>query len=267
LIASLIPVGDPSTAQSVALFLVTVLVATGVLVALRVLRTAGTSVGLISRSRGDALVLLGVSGAGKTLLYYTLRNGVAGGDKSSDDSRVPRTVPSMAPNDEAFPLLLESSESGALPPKPRVEDFPGHGSQQYRLPEFLEAARSIVFVVNAASPKSFAAAAERLYEVLASRMLVAARVPVLVLCLHSDSPSAHPVEHIQNTLAELVDRKRTLQHTMKALDDSSASATVPVGTPGQQFTFEQSTLPIEFARGSAVTGELSALRSWISRTW
>ncbi|XP_057984963.1 uncharacterized protein LOC110631684 isoform X2 [Hevea brasiliensis] len=93
---------------------------------------------LFKRTKSNTIVLTGLTGSGKTVLFYQLQDG------SSHQG----TVTSMEPNEETFILHSESSKKGKIKPVHLV-DVPGHSRLRPKLDEFLPQAAGIVFVVDA----------------------------------------------------------------------------------------------------------------------
>ncbi|CAI5503264.1 unnamed protein product [Closterium sp. Naga37s-1] len=88
--------------------------------------------------RFNTIVLLGLCGAGKTSLWYKLRDGSTHGG----------TVTSMAVNDDKFPLHAELSKNPRARPVHLV-DLPGHPRLRSLGAPFLSRACGIVFLVDA----------------------------------------------------------------------------------------------------------------------
>nr|TKS10046.1 hypothetical protein D5086_0000086320 [Populus alba] len=81
---------------------------------------------LLKRTKSNTIVLSGLSGSGKTVLFYQLRDG------SSHQG----TVTSMEPNEGTFLLHSESAKKGKIKPV-HVVDVPGHSRLRPKLDEFL----------------------------------------------------------------------------------------------------------------------------------
>ncbi|KAL6199682.1 hypothetical protein ACLB2K_029465 [Fragaria x ananassa] len=92
---------------------------------------------LFKRQKANTILLTGLSGSGKTVLFYQLQDG------SSHQG----TVTSMEPNEGTFVLHSEKSKNGKVKPVHLV-DVPGHSHLRPKLDEFLPQTAGIVFVVD-----------------------------------------------------------------------------------------------------------------------
>ncbi|KAG5001678.1 hypothetical protein JHK87_022750 [Glycine soja] len=96
------------------------------------------SIRFLKRAKSNTIVLTGLSGAGKTVLFYQLRDG----------SIHEGTVTSMEPNEDTFLLHSETVPKRKVKPV-CVVDVPGHSRLRPKLDEYLPKAAAIVFVVDA----------------------------------------------------------------------------------------------------------------------
>ncbi|KAI3856943.1 hypothetical protein MKW98_029533, partial [Papaver atlanticum] len=85
-------------------------------------------IGLFKCSKSDTIVPTGISGSGKTDLFYQLRDG----------SAHQGTVTSLDPNEGNFVLHSEFSEKGKIKPV-LVVNVPGHSRLQPKLDDYLDA--------------------------------------------------------------------------------------------------------------------------------
>ncbi|CAI5971342.1 unnamed protein product [Closterium sp. NIES-65] len=140
--------------------------------------------------RFNTIVLLGLCGAGKTSLWYKLRDGSTHGG----------TVTSMAVNDDKFPLHAELSKNPRARPVHLV-DLPGHPRLRSLGAPFLSRACGIVFLVDALDfTLNIRPNAEYLYELLSSAAVQRRRVPLLLACNKMEKVTAHSVEFIRKQL-------------------------------------------------------------------
>ncbi|KAG7012804.1 Signal recognition particle receptor subunit beta [Cucurbita argyrosperma subsp. argyrosperma] len=93
---------------------------------------------LFKGRKSNTIVLSGLSGSGKTVLFYQLRDG------SSHQG----TVTSMEPNEGTFVLHSEIPKKDKLKPVHLI-DVPGHSRLRAKLDDFLPQAAGVVFVVDA----------------------------------------------------------------------------------------------------------------------
>lgn len=145
---------------------------------------------LLKRTKSNTIVLSGLSGSGKTVLFYQLRDG------SSHQG----TVTSMEPNEGTFLLHSESAKKGKIKPV-HVVDVPGHSRLRPKLDEFLPQAAGIVFVVDALEfLPNLSAVTEYLYDILTKASVVKRKLPVLICCNKTDKVTAHTKEFIRKQL-------------------------------------------------------------------
>uniref|UniRef100_A0A2P2JYI1 Signal recognition particle receptor subunit beta n=1 Tax=Rhizophora mucronata TaxID=61149 RepID=A0A2P2JYI1_RHIMU len=148
------------------------------------------AVRLFKRTKSNTIVLTGLSGSGKTVLFYQLRDG------SSHQG----TVTSMEPNEGTFILNSEISKKGKIKPVHLV-DVPGHSRLRPKLDEFLPQAAGIVFVVDALEfIPNLRAISEYLYDILTKGSVVKKKVPVVICCNKTDKVTAHTKEFIRKQL-------------------------------------------------------------------
>ncbi|OIT33745.1 PREDICTED: signal recognition particle receptor subunit beta-like [Nicotiana attenuata] len=205
---------------------------------------------LFKRTTSNTILLTGLSGSGKTFLFYQLRDG----------SAHQGTVTSMEPNEDSFILHSERDKKGKTRPV-HIVDVPGHSRLRLKLDEFLPQAAGIVFVVDSVEflPNS-RAAAEYLYEILTKATVVKKKIPVLLLCNKVDKITAHTKEFIRKQLEKEIDKLRT---SRTAVSEADISNEVTLGVPGEPFGFSQCYNKVIVAEASGLTGEISQLEQFI----
>ena len=189
-----------------------------------------------SRKKHPAVLLLGPSGAGKTLLFHRLVHGEAC-----------ETVASM-----------KSAES--VLDNQRLVDVPGHRRLRGAVRGELARASKVIFVVDAAdATRSAKSAAELLYEVFCCET----KPDLLVLCNKKDRMGAKTPARVKLTLASELE---TIHKTTKTLtttgDDDIRLA--PIDTGGKFFSFEtHAPCKCEFLPFSAKDDSLDAVRAFL----
>jgi len=206
--------------------------------------------GLLRRRKSNTILLAGLSGAGKTVLFYQLRDG----------STHQGTVTSMEPNEDCFVLHSESSKKGNIKPV-HVVDVPGHSRLRTKLDEFLSQAAGIVFVVDALDflPNS-RATAEYLYDILTRAVVVKKKIPLLIVCNKVDKVTAHSMDFIRKQLEKEIDKLRVSRSSISAADISDE---VTLGVQGQPFTFMQCINKVTVTEASAISGKISEVEHFI----
>jgi signal recognition particle receptor subunit beta len=220
-----------------------------------------------ARAARDAVLLLGASppsttapAPGKTSLFHALRAG-----------RAPAfgTVPTQAPSDAVF-------EVAGIAGAERWVDFPGHARLRPKLGRYLDAAKAVVFVVDA-TPAVFARtvreAADLLHDVLADAGVARARVPVLVFCNKGDVAGAVGVEDVRVRLEAEIERARKSKAaalrgaqnaTVSGGEDAEGRAVVFLGYDDEVFEFGHVGCEVQFARGSAKLLDVVAVTDFVA---
>ncbi|PQQ13835.1 signal recognition particle receptor subunit beta [Prunus yedoensis var. nudiflora] len=205
---------------------------------------------LFKRPKANTILLSGLSGSGKTLLFYQLRDG------SSHQG----TVTSMEPNEGTFVLHSEKSKNGKVNPVHLV-DVPGHSRLRAKLDDFLPQAAGIVFVVDALEfLPNCRAASEYLYDILTKASVVRKKIPVLILCNKTDKVTAHSKEFIRKQLEKEIDKLRASRSAISAADIANDFT---LGVPGEPFSFHQCQNKVTVAEASGLTGDISQVEQFI----
>lgn len=202
------------------------------------------------RKKSTTIVLAGLSGSGKTVLFYQLRDG----------STHQGTVTSMEPNEDTFVLHSESTKKGKIKPVHLV-DVPGHSRLRPKLDEFLPQAAGIVFVVDALEfLPNCSAASEYLYDILTNSTVVKKKIPVLICCNKTDKVTAHTKEFIRKQMEKEIDKLRA---SRSAVSEADVTNDFTLGIPGQAFSFSQCHNKVSVAEASGLTGEISQVEQFI----
>lgn len=205
---------------------------------------------LFKRKSPNTIVLTGLSGGGKTFLFYQLQDG----------SPHLGTVTSMEPNEGTFILHSEKTKAGKIKPV-HIVDVPGHSRLQPKLDEFLPQAAGIVFVVDAVEfLPNCRAASEYLYDLLTRASVVKSKIPVLLLCNKVDKPSAHSKDFIRKQLEKEIDKLRASRTAISAADVSNDYT---LGVPGEPFKFSQCHNKVIVGESSGLKGEVAELEEFI----
>ncbi|KAK9099697.1 hypothetical protein Scep_023127 [Stephania cephalantha] len=211
------------------------------------------SIRLFKRTKSNTIILAGLSGSGKTILFYQLRDG------SSHQG----TVTSMEPNEGTFVLHSESDkplQKGKIKPV-RIVDVPGHARLRPKLDDYLPQAGGVVFVVDALDfLPNCRAAAEYLYDILTNARVVKKKIPVVILCNKTDKVTAHTKEFIRKQLEKEIDKLRASRTAISSADISSEFT---LGVNGEAFTFIQCHNKVSVAESSGLTGDVVQVEQFI----
>ncbi|KAK4402778.1 hypothetical protein Sango_1018500 [Sesamum angolense] len=213
---------------------------------------------LFKRRSSNTILLTGLSGSGKTVLFYQLRDG------SSHQG----TVTSMEPNEGTSVLHSETSKGNALyflekgKIKPvHIVDVPGHSRLRPKLDEFLSQAAGIVFVVDAVEfLPNVRAASEYLYDILTKARVVKKKIPLLILCNKVDKVTAHTKDFIRRQLEKEIDKLRASRTALSSADITNEFS---LGVPGEAFAFSQCQNKVTVAEASGLRSDISQLEQFI----
>ncbi|KAM5554171.1 hypothetical protein ABKV19_026087 [Rosa sericea] len=205
---------------------------------------------LFKRQKANTILLSGLSGSGKTVLFYQLWDG----------SAHQGTVTSMEPNERTFVLNSEKSKNGKLKPVHLV-DVPGHSRLRPKLDEFLPQAAGIVFVVDALEfLPNLRAASEYLYDLLTKASVVKKKIPILILCNKTDKVTAHSKEFIRKQLEKEIDKLRA---SRSAISTADIANDFTLGVLGEPFSFTQCQNKVTVAEAAGIIGEIAEVEQFI----
>jgi signal recognition particle receptor subunit beta len=201
--------------------------------------------------RGSTVVIAGPPNAGKTTLFFQLKDG----------SLHNGVVASMG--DNAAAIALRSNRGGAK--RASLLDVPGHHSSRHRLEAALSDAAAVVFLVDAVDVTPHRTeAADMLYEVLTHPGVARSRVPILIACNKMDlEMEAHSVDFIRKTLEKQLDAMRRTR-TAAIGKDAGGGAPPALGPPGKPFSFGGLANKVTLAQASAKTGALDEVVAFIA---
>jgi len=187
---------------------------------------------------------LGPVGSGKTALWYQLKN---------EEFRDTHT--SLTENIGTFiPKQLQDPKLKLSPL--RYVDLPGHGSLRWKLQQYLDQTKGVVFVVDASSESSLATSSEQLFEILTSAR---AKTPILIACNKNDLDDGLSTDDVKKRLEQALDKIRNSQTTTLGdlQDKSHTKAGLKLGRDGLPFKFDHSACPVRFG---TITVKLGSIR-------
>eukprot|EP00658_Telonema_sp_P-2_P002237 TRINITY_DN10857_c0_g3_i1.p1 TRINITY_DN10857_c0_g3~~TRINITY_DN10857_c0_g3_i1.p1 ORF type:complete len:430 (-),score=98.75 TRINITY_DN10857_c0_g3_i1:168-1301(-) len=196
-----------------------------------------------SRNRSGILVT-GPSMAGKTQLFYTLKDGGV----------VTGTTVSMKENEATFRIhKFANEESDPV----HMIDYPGEPQLSSRLADFFPVTKAIVFMIDSHDKASIEQyAAEAMYNLLTNPVIAENAPPILVVCNKSDYPLASKCALLQKLMEEELTKLKQTRSVDANLDhDDTESEVIPLGPEGVEFKFDQAPCPVRFVRCSLTSGE------------
>jgi len=215
---------------------------------------------LIARTKrsGDTIVLLGLSDAGKTLLYSLL---VA--------KKYMLTQTSIKENKGRYHSKANNSGKSW-----NLVDVPGHERvRDKHFHKHKDNARGVVFVVDSVKfPREIRDVAELMYDLLANRTMQRNKASILVACNKQDQPTAKSYNVIKAQLEKEIDNLRlTRSAALMGVDDHTSSKNAFIGKKGKDFEFAHARpIRVEFCECSLRADdenvhEIGELQSWIGK--
>ncbi|KAK4790900.1 hypothetical protein SAY86_031313 [Trapa natans] len=200
---------------------------------------------LFKRKKSNTILLSGLSGSGKTVLFHQLRDG------------------SFHQGHEEFPgckIILPCWQQEKIKPFHLV-DVPGHSRLLPKLEEYLPQAAGIIFVVDALEflPKC-RAASEYLYGILTNASVVKKKIPVLILCNKTDKVTAHTKDFIRKQMEKEIDK---LRQSRNAISEADIVSEVTLGDPEVAFSFCVCQNRVTVAEASGLTGDVLQVEEFI----
>mmetsp|Transcript_25004 Transcript_25004/g.56713 ORF Transcript_25004/g.56713 Transcript_25004/m.56713 type:complete len:264 (-) Transcript_25004:74-865(-) len=222
--------------DNVAQVLAWLAILTAAYLALQVLQGLVKGVVKKGRSRGQLALLLGQCGAGKTALFFRLR-----------DNEEVQTVSSLKPLRDTFQLRPSEGEEPFGPIE--VADCPGHQRLRGKANEFLKEARCVIYLVDAEDKQRLKDVAEHLYEMMTNPDILELHTPILLACNKCDLSSARPEKFIMDEIDREIEQMRVSRAATLEGQDQADSY---LGIDGEKFKLlEHSPCPIQTCRISA----------------
>ncbi|TRY89061.1 hypothetical protein DNTS_009789 [Danionella cerebrum] len=188
----------------------------------------------------NAVLLVGLSDAGKTLLFSRLLLG-----------KFVRTQTSITESSATYKTQAERNSSWTL------IDVPGHESLRVQVIEkYKDVARAIVFVVDSSIfQKDVRDVAEFLYSILTDST-IAKNAPTLIMaCNKQDNSMAKSAKLIQQQLEKELNTLRLTRSAALSSQDGPSGGSVYLGKKGKDFEFSQLAAHVEFVECSAHGGK------------
>lgn len=211
-----------------------------------------------SRSRGRGILFVGLTDAGKTLLFSRLSSG-----------KHVMTHTSIKENKNLY--KVKGRKSGKTLD---LIDLPGHERVRSRFVEqYKSQTRGILFVVDSVNfPREARDVAEIMYDILGDKYLSKSTSSILVVCNKQDLTMAKSQSVIKSQLEKEINTLRvTRAAALQGQDGGPTNDAAYVGKKGKDFEFGHVLpLTVEFAECSAkgqVEGEadITAVEKWLEK--
>ncbi|XP_046850440.1 signal recognition particle receptor subunit beta-like [Xenia sp. Carnegie-2017] len=207
------------------------------------------------RNKRNTIILVGLSDAGKTLLFTRLYYGT-----------FVETHTSIKEN--KGPYSSKQMKDGKLL---ELVDIPGNEKLRSKFTDkFKDSARGIIFVVDSANIiRELHAVAECLFDILSNKTFNKISPKVLVACNKQDLTTAKSMNVIKSQLAKEINTlRKTRAAAVRALDEKSVNCDeVFVGQKGKDFSFEDiRSMKVDFIECSAKgndENDLKDLQLWL----
>jgi signal recognition particle receptor subunit beta len=189
-----------------------------------------------------AILMVGPPGAGKTTIFFTLKDGAVHTGTTS----------SLKENDGTFKIHKKDEDDEV-----HLIDYPGDPKVSSRMMDFLPLTKAILFVLDANNKQSVEAyAAEQMFKLLTNPMVAENNLPILVACNKSDFPLSSKPALLRKILEqELTKLRETTGKGNATLDlGEEGPETVPLGVEDEDFTFADCACPVNFIACSATKG-------------
>ncbi|CAD7701326.1 unnamed protein product [Ostreobium quekettii] len=186
-------------------------------------------------SHGSCILLVGPSGAGKTVLSHKLQEGGA----------LNGTVAPM--EDSEGNLIQQAGIDGNV----HFVDLPGHPRLKDRLDMHISMAAGIIFMLDATDfmPNS-KKVAEQLFDLLSHPVFCSHHLPLLLACNKADlGAKAHTDTFIVKLLEKEIESLRTVHSNLEGDGPT-------VGKEGEVFSFKHVVSKVAVAKISAITGDI-----------
>mmetsp|Transcript_9193 Transcript_9193/g.22580 ORF Transcript_9193/g.22580 Transcript_9193/m.22580 type:complete len:239 (-) Transcript_9193:87-803(-) len=201
---------------------------------------------------GNAIMLIGPMGSGKTTLWYRLLLG--------KDAQRPKTVTSQVLNEEKS--FKPNKDGKAV----HLIDHPGHDSQW---PSALENAGSnalgIIFMVDATS-NDYSTAGQKLFDLMCDPSIKRRKVPFLIACNKSDDVKASGAQDIEDKIIEDLRDRMEMKDTIEDTEGNVIQKTLLEGmNTDDMFEFEHSPCPVQIASVSVENDDIQPIIKFCSQ--
>eukprot|EP01102_Stenamoeba_stenopodia_P010315 TRINITY_DN3097_c0_g1_i2.p1 TRINITY_DN3097_c0_g1~~TRINITY_DN3097_c0_g1_i2.p1 ORF type:complete len:271 (-),score=80.07 TRINITY_DN3097_c0_g1_i2:128-940(-) len=188
------------------------------------------------KDKRNGIMLLGLSGSGKTSLFYLLRDG-----------EVYPVLSSIKENEGTFFFKGGNDRNHTNPV--HLIDYPGHSRLRPRINHFLPITRAIVFMCDAVDfLKEKHLVAEFLYELLTNKTVNKTDIPILIVANKSDLLTASKIDEIKSQLEQEINSLRSTRDSR--IDDDQESITL--GIEGENIKLDQLQVDIKWAANVSV---------------
>eukprot|EP01135_Chromosphaera_perkinsii_P011090 Nk52_evm1s2338 gene=Nk52_evmTU1s2338 len=244
--------------------------------------TGLAGLGLGGGGKKDCYLMVGLSGAGKTVLWSQLRRGAKCREEDEEEDaeegdallggdageRSVRTHTSVKENDDTFPI--GGSAAAGQEEVFHISDIPGHERLRARfLDEFSPITKAVIFVIDSvemnSNPRS---CADCLYDVLINSHIQKNAAPILLVCNKQDILTAKGKDEMKEAFEECINeirntRASALEGLGSGEGNTGGEADEYLGYENKAFKFEDVENPIDVCECCAIKGDISEVKDWI----
>nr|QXF29058.1 SRb [Gefionella okellyi] len=189
-------------------------------------------------ARGDAVLLAGISDAGKTVLFHRLR-----------DNKLIESHTSQKENSGRFAVASGTDARELL-----FIDFPGHPRLRPELWQRIEKVqlRAVIFLVDATNVEATRKdAGEYLFNLLVLPQVQQRHIPVLIAVHKSDVQDAASVDEVRTALTSELNGLCKTHSSDAGLSDTAAEKPKTLGFETEAFSFDALSNPVTFLQTNA----------------
>jgi len=232
---------DESHKKIIAILIIAIVILSFLLFLSKLLSSSGIV------SKADTILICGPQNAGKTTLYYQLKQ---------DAFR------------ETYASMMENIDTFLIDSRPfRVVDLAGHISRRHLFSSYVTRLKACVFVVDGSDESSTLSAqtVNFLFDILTDPQMIRRSVPLLI-CVNKTDQNCMSVDKFTILMENALNKARDLRSTMAILKAKDGEENMrQLGNSDGDFTFRSSQVPVEVCQISAKEQSIQPLRKFITR--
>ena len=189
----------------------------------------------------NTVFLVGLSGSGKTALFYYLI--------------AKQNTPTITSHEYD---IVKSNK------RMHLVDLPGHPRIRTEVMNRLKEATGIIFTIDSETVlKNMSDIANFLYDILSDTTIIQNKVPFLILATKSDIKGSRDIDLIQQDLEKELDFIRSNRFTANYVEHGE-SEQLFLGEEGKEFTFAQLTNSVSFQTCSVIHKDIISVTTFLN---